>query len=46
MFDVPILFFDLETTGVDPEEDRIVQFAGIRTTPNHEPVEFTFNCNP
>lgn len=46
MFDVPILFFDLETTGVDPEEDRIVQFAGIRTTPNHEPVEFTFKCNP
>jgi len=26
----PIVFFDLETTGVDIQEDRIVQFAAIR----------------
>ena len=46
MFNVPILFFDLETTGVDPQVDRIVQFAGVRMNPEHEPVEFTCKCNP
>jgi len=28
--DRPIVIFDLETTGVDPEADRIVQFAAVK----------------
>lgn len=30
----PLTFFDLETTGVDPENDRIVQVALIRVEPD------------
>ena len=31
-------FYDLETTGRDPRWHRILQFAGIRTDANFEPV--------
>ncbi len=31
-------FYDLETTGVDPRKDRIMQFAGQRTDANFEPI--------
>lgn len=31
-------FYDLETTGVNPRTDRIMQFAGQRTTIDLEPV--------
>ncbi|MDR3125817.1 MAG: exodeoxyribonuclease I [Candidatus Nomurabacteria bacterium] len=31
-------FYDLETSGLNPRFDRVMQFAGIRTTPNLEPV--------
>lgn len=31
-------FYDLETSGLKPREDRIMQFAGQRTTPDLEPV--------
>jgi len=30
----PIVFFDLETTGLDPVQDRIVQIALIKITPD------------
>lgn len=30
----PLTFFDLETTGVDPDNDRIVQVAMIRVEPD------------
>ena len=37
-------FYDLETSGLDPKNDRIMQFAGIRTDLNFnqigEPVNF------
>ena len=31
-------FYDLETSGLKPREDRIMQFAGQRTTLDLEPV--------
>ena len=31
-------FYDLETSGLNPREDRIMQFAGQRTTLNLEPI--------
>ena len=32
------LFYDLETSGRDPRWHRIMQFAGIRTDANFEPL--------
>lgn len=31
-------FYDLETSGLDPRSDHIMQFAGIRTTMELEPI--------
>src|SRR5258708_3280851 len=31
-------FYDLETSGLDPRRDRIMQFAGQRTDLNLQPV--------
>ena len=31
-------WYDYETTGIDPARDRVVQFAGIRTDLNFNPV--------
>lgn len=31
-------FYDLETSGLNPRQDRIMQFAGIRTTPELEQI--------
>lgn len=36
-------FYDLETSGLDPRQDRIMQFAGQRTTPDLEPVGEPYN---
>ncbi|HTJ73548.1 MAG TPA: exodeoxyribonuclease I [Verrucomicrobiae bacterium] len=36
-------FYDLETSGLDPRSDRIMQFAGIRTTEDLEPVGEPYN---
>jgi len=33
-----ILWYDLETFGLDPRHDRIAQFAGLRTNDDLEPV--------
>ena len=35
-------WYDLETTGIDPRRDRVVQFAGLRTDLNLEPIEEPF----
>ena len=32
-------WYDLETTGTNPKWDRIVQFAGVRTDVNLNPIE-------
>lgn len=34
----PIIFFDLETTGVDLESDRIVQFSAIKVNAEFETI--------
>ena len=34
-----ILWYDLETFGIDPKHDRIAQFACIRTNENLERSE-------
>ena len=31
-------FYDLETSGINPREDRIMQFAGQRTNLDLEPI--------
>lgn len=31
-------FYDLETSGLNPRHDRIMQFAGIRTTTDLQPI--------
>ena len=36
--DQTFFFYDLETSGIDAKEDRIMQFAGRRTTLNLEPI--------
>ncbi|HPM72875.1 MAG TPA: exodeoxyribonuclease I [Spirochaetales bacterium] len=33
-----ILWYDLETFGLDPKHDRIAQFAGLRTNDELEPI--------
>lgn len=36
-------FYDLETSGLSPREDRIMQFAGIRTDLDLNPIEEPVN---
>ena len=42
----PLTFFDLETTGVDPDNDRIVQIALVRVEPGGARRTFTSLVNP
>lgn len=42
----PIVFFDLESTGVDTEIDRIVQIAAIKVHPNGKREERNILINP
>ncbi|MDE6556025.1 MAG: 3'-5' exonuclease [Duncaniella sp.] len=42
----PIIFFDLETTGVDITRDRIVEISLIKVMPNGEEIEKTRRINP
>ena len=36
-------FYDLETSGLNPRQDRIMQFAGQRTDMNLEPISEPYN---
>jgi|SRR5690606_33400511 DNA polymerase-3 subunit epsilon len=45
-FNKPIVWFDLETTGLDKQNDRIVQIAIIRIQEDGTPFEFTSLINP
>ena len=36
-------FYDLETTGLNPRDDRIMQFAGMRTDMNFNPIGEPYN---
>jgi len=42
----PLVFFDLETTGLDIQNDRIVQFAFIKVHPEGEEEEWEELVNP
>jgi len=42
----PLLFFDLETTGLDKERDRIIEFAGIKVHPDKSQERFESFVNP
>lgn len=42
----PLVFFDLETTGVDPDNDRIVQLALIRVEPDGARTTYETLVNP
>lgn len=42
----PIIFFDLEATGVDPATDRIVEIAMIKLNPNGSREQYIKRINP
>jgi DNA polymerase III subunit epsilon len=42
----PLLFFDLETTGLDPEKDRIIEIACIKVHPDKRQERFESFLNP
>ena len=42
----PLIFFDLETTGVNASKDRIVEISYIKLMPNGTEVEKTSRINP
>lgn len=42
----PIIFFDLETTGINLMSDRIVEISLIKVMPNGEEIEKTRRINP
>lgn len=42
----PIIFFDLETTGVNFQEDRIVEISYIKVNPNGTEESKTIRVNP
>jgi DNA polymerase-3 subunit epsilon len=44
--DRPLVFFDLETTGVDTKTDRIVELALIRVSPQGDVLEKVRRFNP
>lgn len=42
----PLVVFDLETTGLDMRNDRIIQFAFLKVKPNGEKIEWMELVNP
>ena len=42
----PLVFFDLETTGVDTAKDRIVEISMVKVMPNGDEVVRTRLINP
>jgi len=42
----PILFFDLETTGIEIGTDRIVQIGAIKVMPDGSKTEYNWLINP
>jgi DNA polymerase-3 subunit epsilon len=44
--DMPLLAFDVETTGIDTANDRIIQVALIKMQPRQRPESHTWLINP
>ena len=42
----PIVFFDLEATGINPNSDRIVEISYLKVLPNGQEETKTFRVNP
>jgi DNA polymerase-3 subunit epsilon len=42
----PLIFFDLETTGVNPSSDRIIEMSLFKIHPNGNEISKTFRVNP
>lgn len=42
----PIIFFDLETTGIDIVKDRIVEISVLKVCPNGDEISRTRRINP
>lgn len=42
----PIVFFDLETTGINVASDRIVEICVLKINPDHTEETFTARVNP
>lgn len=42
----PIVFFDLETTGINIAKDRIVEISVLKISPNGKEEQKTFRVNP
>ena len=42
----PIVFFDLETTGINVSKDRIVEISILKVFPNGNKESFTWRVNP
>ncbi|HOK38511.1 MAG TPA: 3'-5' exonuclease [Bacteroidales bacterium] len=42
----PIVFFDLETTGINPATDRIVEISILKVWPNGKQDSKTYRINP
>ncbi|HQJ90819.1 MAG TPA: exonuclease domain-containing protein, partial [Paludibacteraceae bacterium] len=42
----PLVFFDLETTGIDIVNDRIVEISYLKVYPNGKEESKTMRINP
>ncbi|MDY4528546.1 MAG: 3'-5' exonuclease, partial [Parabacteroides sp.] len=42
----PIVFFDLETTGINISKDRIVEVSILKVSPNGKEESKTWRVNP
>ena len=42
----PLVFFDLETTGIDIVKDRIIEISYVKVFPNGKEESKTMRINP
>ncbi len=42
----PLVFLDLETTGIETLIDRIVEFSALKINPDNTEESITFRVNP
>src|SRR6185503_7133784 len=42
----PLIFFDLETTGLDFKYDRVIEIGALKITPDGRKEKFTKRINP
>lgn len=42
----PLVFFDLETTGINPTSDRIIEISLLKVFPNGKEIQKTYRLNP